>query len=248
MQPSHSVIFLSEFIGTAMLLLLGCGVVANTKLETAYGHGPNWLMVSLGWGFAVFTGASVAWQSGGQLNPAVTLGLALHGAVAWSAVPWYVSAQIAGAITGAFLAYLAYKKQFDTQRDRSQLGGVFFTVASVRSDIWNIVTEVIASFVLVYFVLQSSPFEPGTGDSAPVFGNSALGYAAVSFVVIAVGASLGGPTGYSINPARDLGPRITYSLLRISGKGSANWDYAWIPIVGPLIGGACAAGLFAVVG
>lgn len=248
MELSYPAIFASEFIGTSLLLLLGCGVVANTKLSTAYGFGPNWLMISFGWGFAVFTGASVAWKSGGQMNPAVTLGLALTGSVPWSAVPVFVVAQLMGGIFGAFLAYLTYKKQFDTQQDRSQLGGIFFTNAAVRSDGWNVITEVIATFVLVYFVLQSSPFVAGTGDHGPVFGNAALGYAAVSFVVFAVGASLGGPTGYSINPARDLGPRITYSLLRIKNKGSSHWDYAWVPIVGPLVGGAAGAGVFALVG
>lgn len=245
--PGYS-IFISEFIGTAILLLLGCGVSANVSLRTAYGHAGGWLLVSIGWGFAVFAGASIAWHSGGQLNPAVTLGLALHGSIPWSTVPWYVAAQLTGAMTGALLAYLSYKKQFDTQEDRERLGRIFFTAPSVRSSWWNVTTEAIATFVLVYFVLQSSPFQPGTGDSSPVFGNAALGYAAVSFVVIGIGASLGGPTGYSINPARDLGPRITYSLLRIAGKGPAEWGYAWIPIVGPLLGGGAAAGVFSLAG
>ncbi|MDP3972481.1 MAG: MIP/aquaporin family protein [Candidatus Nanopelagicales bacterium] len=246
-MPGYS-IFISEFIGTAILLLLGCGVSANVSLRTAYGHAGGWLLVSIGWGFGVFAGASIAWHSGGQLNPAVTLGLALHGSIPWSTVPWYVAAQLTGAMTGALLAYLSYKKQFDTQKDRERLGRIFFTAPSVRSSWWNITTEAIATFVLVYFVLQSSPFQPGTGDSTPVFGNSALGYAAVSFVVIGIGASLGGPTGYSINPTRDLGPRITYSLLRIANKGPAEWGYAWIPIIGPLLGGAAAAGVFALAG
>lgn len=248
MHQSNTAMFASEFIGTGLLVLLGTGVCANLKLRNSFGAGSDWLLISFGWGFAVFVGASVAWKSGAQINPAVTFGLALSNTIQWSMVPLLVTAQVLGGITGALLCYLAYKKQFDTQVDRAGLGGIFFTNAAVRSNFWNVITEVIGTFVLVYWVLQSTPFEPGTGDAAPVFGNAALGYAAVSFVVISIGASLGGATGYAINPARDLGPRIMYSLLRITGKGTPNWGYAWIPIVGPLVGAAAAAGLFAVVG
>lgn len=248
MHQSNAALFVSEFIGTGLLVLLGCGSCANQRLRRSWAYGADWLMISFGWGFAVFVACSIAWKSGAQINPAVTLGLALSGSIEWSLVPMLMTAQVSGAVVGAFLCYMAFKKQFDTQVDRSGLGGIFFTSAAVRSNLWNVITEVIGTFVLVYWVLQSSPFEPGTADSSPVFGNAALGYAAVAFVVISIGASLGGPTGYAINPARDLGPRIAYSLLRISGKASPSWDYAWIPIVGPLLGGAAAAGLFAVVG
>ncbi len=245
---SNLTIFVSEFIGTALLIVLGVGVCANTTLKKSFGHGRDWLLISFGWGFAVFVGASVAWKSGAQLNPAVTLGLAMTDAIKWSIVPLYLAAELLGAMTGAILAYLAYKKQFDTHDDPANTGGIFFTSAAVRSNPWNLVTEAIGTFVLVYWVLQSSPFEPGTGDSAPAFGNSALGYAGVAFCVIAIGASLGGPTGYAINPTRDLGPRIIYSLLPIKGKGSSNWGYAWIPIVGPLIGAILAALAFNTIG
>ncbi len=248
-QFSTLQIFLSEFIGTALLIVLGVGVCANVTLKKSYGFGDKqWLLISFGWGFAVFAGASVAWKSGAQLNPAVTLGLAISGSLKWSLVPLYMFAEVTGAMAGAVLAYLAYKKQFDTHDDPANTGGIFYTHASVRSNVWNIVTEVIGTFVLVYWVLESSPFEPGTEDSAPQFGNSALGYAAVAFVVIAIGACLGGPTGYAINPARDLGPRIIYSILPIKGRGSSNWGYAWIAILGPLIGGALAALLFNAIG
>jgi glycerol uptake facilitator protein len=241
-------ILLSEIIGTALLLLLGIGVSANTTLTRSFGHGRDWLLVSLGWGFAVFVGASVAWQSGAQLNPAVTLGLALTGSVPWTQVPWFVTAQLLGAMIGAVLAYLVYKKQFDTHDDPAATGGIFFTSPAVRAPGWNVVSEVVGTFVLVYWVLQSSPFVPGTGDSPPQLGNAALGYAGVAFTVIAIGASLGGPTGYAVNPARDLGPRIVYALLPIRGKGGAQWDYSWVPVVGPLLGAAVAAALFLAVG
>lgn len=241
-------ILLSEAIGTAILILLGVGVSANTTLARSFGHGRDWLLISIGWGLAVFVGASVAWQSGGQLNPAVTLALALTGSVPWAQVPWFMAAQVVGAMVGAVLAYLVYKKQFDTHDDPAGTGGIFFTSPAVRAPLWNVTSEVIGTFVLVYWVLQSSPFVPGTGDSPPQIGNAALGYAGVAFTVIAIGASLGGSTGYAINPARDIGPRIVYALLPMRGKGSAHWDYAWVPVVGPLIGAGLAAALFLTVG
>ena len=244
--PSLTTIFVSEFIGTALLLLLGIGVGCNQNLKKSFGNGPNWLLTSFGWGFAVFVGASVAWKSGAQLNPAVTIGLAMSDSSSqdWDTVPIYITAQVLGAMFGAVLAYLLYKKQFDTNEDNTSTGGLFYTSASVPAVGWNLLSEAIATFVLVYWVLASSPFIAGTGDSPPEFGNAALGYAGVAFTVIAVGASLGGATGYAINPARDFGPRFAYWLLPIKGKGSSNWGYAWIAITGPIIGGALAALFF----
>jgi len=241
-QYTLPILFLSEFTGTMFLLLLGVGVSANTTLRKSYGFGSDWLLIAIGWGFAVFVGASVAYRSGAQLNPAVTLALATTGSFEWALVPMFIVAQILGAMAGAGLAYLVYKKQFDTHDDPANTGGIFYTAPSVRAPVWNIVTEAVGTFVLITWVVQSSPFQAGTGDASPQFGNSALGYAAVAFTVIAIGASLGGPTGYAINPARDLGPRIMYSLLPIKGKGSSNWSYAWVPIVGPIIGAAAALG------
>jgi glycerol uptake facilitator protein len=238
--PSNVVLFISEFTGTLLLLLLGVGVSANTTLKKAFGHGPNWLLIAFGWGFAVFVGASVAWRSGANLNPAVTLEQAVIGVLPWRQVPLYLSAQLLGAMAGAGLAYLVYKKQFDTHDDPANTGGIFFTTAAVRAPFWNVVSEAIGTFVLVIWVQESSPFQPGVGDSMPQFGNAALGYAGVAFTVIAIGASLGGATGYAINPARDLGPRIVYTFLPIRGKGSSDWSYAWVPIVGPLVGVALA--------
>lgn len=241
-QYTLPILFLSEFTGTMFLLLLGVGVSANTSLRRSYGYGSDWLLIAIGWGFAVFVGASVAFRSGAQLNPAVTLALASVGSFDWALVPMFIVAQILGAMAGAGLAYLVYKKQFDTHDDPANTGGIFYTAPSVRAPGWNVVSEAVGTFVLVTWVVQSSPFQPGTGDSGPQFGNSALGYAAVAFTVVAIGASLGGPTGYAINPARDLGPRIMYSILPIKGKGSSNWGYAWVPIVGPLIGATAALG------
>jgi len=241
---SSEAIFVSEFIGTAILLLMGIGVGCNQTLKKSFGFGPSWLLTAFGWGFGVFVAASVSWRSGAQLNPAVTIALAATGSTSWAMVPVYIAAQLLGAFTGAFLAYALYKKQFDTHDDPANTGGLFYTSASVPSNGWNLVSEAIGTFVLVYWVLESSPFIPGTGDSAPQFGNSALGYAGVAFVIVAIGASLGGATGYAINPARDLGPRLAYTFLPLKGKGPSNWAYAWVPTLGPIIGCLVAAGMF----
>ncbi len=243
-QYSNLVLFLSEFTGTMLLLLLGVGVSANVSLRKSFGFGPNWLLIAFGWGFAVFVGASISWRSGANLNPAVTLEQAIVGALPWSKVPLFFVAQLLGAMAGAALAYLTYKKQFDVEPEPQSTGGIFFTTASVRAPMWNVVSEAIGTFVLLIWIQESSPFQAGTADSTPQFGNSALGYAGVAFTVIAIGASLGGPTGYAINPFRDLGPRIMYAVLPIRGKGSAQWNYSWVPIVGPLVGVVFAAAYF----
>lgn len=242
---SNGVLFLSEFVGTALLLLIGVGVCANTTLKKAFGYGRDWLLISMGWAFGVFVGASVAWRSGAQLNPAVTISQAMSDSMEWSLVPMFLAAQLLGAMTGAVLAYLVYKKQFDTHDEPENTGGIFFTGPSVHAPSWNIVSEAIGTFVLIIWVLESSPFTIGIGDAIVADNTqSALSYAAVAFVVLAIGASLGGATGYAINPARDLGPRIIYSILPIKGKGSSNWGYSWVPIVGPFVGAAAATGLF----
>ena len=234
-------IFVWEMIGTAVLILLGTGVVANNVLRDTLGSGTGFLFVNFGWAFAVFAGASLAAPTGANLNPAVTLGLAIADKVEWSDVPIYVLGQMVGAIIGATLCWLAYKLQFDKHPEPQNTLGIFATGPTVRNPLWNTVTEVIGTFVLVAWVLLSPLVKVGS-DGVPQFGNSALGYAGVAFVVLVIGTSLGGPTGYAINPARDLGPRIAYALLPIRGKGHADWGYAWVPIVGPLIG-ALLAGL-----
>lgn len=226
-------ILLSELLGTAVLTLMGSGVVANVVLSRTYGEGSGWVAITMGWGVGVFAGASVAAPSGGHINPAVTLGVALDGGVRWTAMPWYVTGQLVGAGLGAVLAWLVYKLQLDHNEDNSGTRGIFCTSPLIRSRGWNGLTEAIATFVLVLWVLVSP------GD------NSALGYAAVAFVVVGLGCSLGGPTGYAINPARDLGPRVAYAMLPIPRKADADWGYALVPIIGPLAGAAVAAGVVA---
>ncbi|RCW43745.1 glycerol uptake facilitator protein [Halopolyspora algeriensis] len=235
-------IFLWELMGTATLTLLGCGVVANVTLRNTLGHNGGWLLVTFGWGFAVFAGASIAAPSGAHINPAVTFGLAVHGQVTWSQVPIYLLGELTGATLGAVLCWAAYKLQFDTHDDPANTRGIFCTAPTVRHAPWNLVTEIIGTFILVLWIILSPGAERGP-QGIPEFGNAALGYAAVAFVVIVIGTSLGGPTGYAINPARDLGPRIAYAVLPIKGKGSADWAYSWVPILGPVLGGVLAGAL-----
>ncbi|MEU0531731.1 MIP/aquaporin family protein [Amycolatopsis tolypomycina] len=240
---SAGAIIVWELLGTATLILLGNGVVANHVLRKNNGHNAGFLFINLGWAFAVFTGASIAAPSGAHLNPAVTLGLAIAGdkGVSWADVPFYFIGQMAGAILGAVLCWATYKLQFDDHPEPENTLGIFSTGPQIQNTAWNLVTEIIGTFVLVAWILLS-PIATADKEQVPQFGNSALGYAGVSFVVLVIGASLGGPTGYAINPARDLGPRIAYAfLLPIRNKANANWGYSWIPVVGPLVGGAIAA-------
>jgi glycerol uptake facilitator protein len=229
-----SIIF-SEFLGTAVLLLFGCGVVATVLLPRTNSDGDtaSWVLITLGWGFGVFAGASIADASGGNINPAVTFGAALSGATPWADVPWYLIGQFAGAFVGAVLAWLVYKLQFDANEDNSGTLNIFSTNPPIKRPVWNMVTEIIATFALVLFLLVA-PY----GDSPAV-------YAAAAAVVMGIGQTMGGPTGYAINPARDLGPRIAYAILPIRGKGRPDWGYSWVPVVGPLIGAALAAGVAA---
>ncbi len=243
MSPTVGGIFLSELIGTGLLVLLGCGVVASVVLRESKASGGSFLAVNIGWAMAVFVGASVASTSGAHLNPAVTLAAAISGHTPWQEVPVYVGAQFVGAFVGAVLCWLTFKPNFDAEPDPEATLGIFATGPAVRAYGWNTLTEVVATFVLVLWILRSPGLEGGDPE-APLslsFGNAGLGYAAVAFVVLGIGASLGGPTGYAINPARDLGPRLAYALLPIRGKGKADWAYSWVPVVGPLIGGCLAA-------
>ncbi len=243
MDLNFGEIFLWEMLGTAALILLGAGVVANVVLKKTLGTGGGWLLINIGWGFAVFIGASIANPSGAHINPAVTLGLVAAGKVEWGDVPAYLLGQMVGAILGAVLAWLTYKLQFDTHDEPENTRGIFCTGPTVPNYLWNTITEVVATFALVFWILLSPGAAAGP-DGVPTFGNSALGYAAVAFVVIGIGASLGGPTGYAIHPARDLGPRIAYALLPIKGKGSPEWNYSWVPVVGPIVGGVLAGLVF----
>lgn len=243
MDLNFGEIVLWETLGTAGLILLGVGVVANVVLKRTLGTGGGWLLINFGWGFAVFVGASIANPTGAHLNAAVTFGLAFADKVSWSDVPAYLIGEFLGALLGAVLAWLTYKLQFDTHDEPENTRGIFCTGPTVLNYGWNLVTEIIATFVLVFWILLN----PGATISAggvTSLGNSALGYASVAFVVLVIGSSLGGPTGYAINPFRDLGPRIVYALLPIRGKGSPEWNYAWVPVFGPLIGGILAGLVF----
>lgn len=224
--------FVSEIFGTAILIVLGVGVVATVLLPESKGFNGGWLLICFGWGIAVFAGVYVAYKSGGHLNPAVTIGLFVAGidyakgidpTVMNMLVYW--AAQMIGAFLGAVLAFLAFKKHFDKDADPAAKLGIFSTGPAIRSYGWNLVTEVIGTFVLVFWVVVSG--------KTP----TQIGPLAVAFLVVGIGASLGGPTGYAINPARDLGPRIAHALLPIKGKGSSDWAYSWVPILGPLAGG-----------
>ena len=225
-------VFLSEFLGTMFLILLGVGVVATNLLTKSKGKGGGWLLINFGWGLAVFVGVYVAYKTGGHLNPAVTFGMIAAGKAEFMpGIPinaattcTYVVAQFLGAIVGAILAWAAFKQHYDEHEDQGEILGTFATGPAIRSYGWNLVTETIATFVLVAWVLLSG------------YTQSGLGPLGVAMVIVSIGASLGGPTGYAINPARDLGPRIAHAILPIKGKGGSDWGYSWVPVVGPIIG------------
>ena len=225
--------FWSEVMGTGLLVLLGTGVVANVILPKNKGFDGGWLLINFGWGLAVMAGVYAAFKSGAHLNPAVTIGIWASGAADFApGIPvtaangfYYFTAQMLGAALGALVCFLAYKKHFDEDADGATKLAVFSTGPAIRSYGWNFLTEVVGTFVLVFVILcfAKSP--------------AALGPIPVALLVVGIGASLGGPTGYAINPARDLGPRIAHFLLPIKGKGSSDWSYSWVPVLGPLVGG-----------
>ncbi|MEZ0446635.1 MIP/aquaporin family protein [Cellulomonas sp. ICMP 17802] len=225
--------FISEVMGTGMLVLLGTGVVANVILPKNKGFDGGWLLINWGWGLAVMAGVYTAFKSGAHLNPAVTIGIWASGADNFApGIPvtaangfLYVTAQMAGAAIGALICFLAYKKHFDEDADPGIKLAVFSTGPAIRSYAWNFITEVIGTFVLVFVILA---FAKNPAQLGPL---------PVALLVVGIGASLGGPTGYAINPARDLGPRIAHALLPIKGKGSSDWSYSWVPVFGPLVGG-----------
>ena len=237
MDVSFGRIVLSEIMGTGMLTLLGCGVVANAVLAKNKGFNGGFLMINIGWGFAVFSGVYVAYKSGAHLNPAVTFGILASGLDNYAiGVPVdfgntiaYMIGEFVGAFLGAVLCWLAYRDHFDDpESEPGAKLGTFSTGPAIRNPVNNMITEVIGTFVLVFVILS--------------FGNtpSGLGPLAVALLVVGIGASLGGPTGYAINPARDLGPRVAHFVLPIKGKGDSDWGYSWIPVAGPLIGGIIA--------
>lgn len=226
-------IFLSETVGTSLLLLLGCGVVANVSLIKSKGLGSGFLAVSIGWGLAVFAGVAASYSSGSHLNPAVSIALLILGNITFVQFLVYIAAQLVGAMLGALLVWITYRRHFDEEPDPATKLGVFSTGPAIRAYGSNLVAEVIGTFVLVFGILAF------TNGGTP----AELGALPVAFLVIGIGISLGGPTGYAINPARDLGPRIIHAILPIKGKGTSDWAYSWVPVAGPLIGGALAAAL-----
>lgn len=234
----HPVI--AEFIGTALLLLLGNGVVANVVLKDTKGSAAGWLAITVGWGIAVFVAVFVvAAYSGAHINPAVTLGLAIAGQFDWTQVPVYMAGQFAGGAAGAFLVWLHYRDHFDTSDDGNAKLAAFCTAPAIRKTGSNVISEVIGTFVLVFAVLYIAEPEVGLG---------ALDAIPVGLLVLAIGVSLGGTTGYAINPARDLSPRIMHALLPIRNKRDSDWSYAWIPVAGPALGGIAAGALYLLLG
>ena len=227
--------FLAEVLGTGALILLGDGVVAGVLLSKSKAQNSGWIVITAGWAFAVMVGVLIAGPiSGAHLNPAVTLGLAINGATPWSEVPVYWAGEFIGAFIGAVLVYLHYYPHWGETEDADLRLAVYSTGPAIRTPLWNIVSEVIGTFVLVFVILA---FGAGSNKA----GLASLGPLPVAFLVLVIGLSLGGTTGYAINPARDLSPRVAHFILPIPGKRDSDWGYSWIPVIGPLIGGALAA-------
>lgn len=239
--------FLGEVIGTMILIILGDGVVANVVLNKTKGNNSGWIVITTGWALAVFVAVYIVGSiSGAHINPAVTLGLAIAGNFPWAQVPLYWIAQMLGAFIGAVIVWLSYYQHFEGTDPGGQLA-VFSTGPAIRNTVWNLVTEIVGTFMLMFGVFGlTGAFMGSASTEETVLNLGALGAIGVAFLVWAIGLSLGGPTGYAINPARDLGPRIAHAVLPIPGKGGSDWGYAWIPVVGPLIGAALAAILWGV--
>ena len=237
--------FMGELIGTALLIILGDGVVANVVLSKTKGNNSGWIVITFGWAMAVYTGVFFAAPySSAHLNPAVTIGLAAAGKFEWTLVPGYVAAQMLGAMLGALTVWLAYRDHFAATPDADGKLAVFCTGPAIRNTGNNLITEIIGTFVLVFGALYIlGPTINMNGNSGNL-GLGAVGALPVALLVLAIGLSLGGPTGYAINPARDLGPRIMHFILPIPGKRNSDWSYSWIPVIGPILGGLLAAGLF----
>ncbi|MFN5055245.1 MAG: MIP/aquaporin family protein [Bacteroidota bacterium] len=228
--------FIAELVGTAVLITLGLSVVANVVLDKTKGQNAGIIVVGFAWAIAVFVGVFISADiSGAHLNPAVTIGLAVAGKFEWSLVPGYILAQFLGAFAGAILTWLTYKDHFDASKDPASILGVFSTGPAIRNPAQNLMTETIASFIFMLAVLfiQNGEVKLGSIDALPV-----------ALLVLGIGLSMGGPTGYAINPARDLGPRIIHALLPIPHKGASDWKYAVIPVMGPILGAVLAAFLY----
>lgn len=236
--------FIAEIVGTFILILLGCGVNANVSLKKTYGNGSGWIVITTGWAFAVYCGVVVAGpHSGAHLNPAVTIGLAAADKFSWNDVTLFIVAQFIGAMLGAFLVYLINKDHFNATEDSNTKRGVFCTAPAIPNTPINLLNEIVGTFVLVFVVLFFT--DATLNENEPVtIGLGSLGALPVAILVWAIGMSLGGTTGYAINPARDMGPRLIHAIIPLKNKGENGWSYSWIPIIGPIIGGVFAAVLF----
>jgi len=232
--------FIAELAGTALLITLGCGVVANVILTGTKGGNSGWIVITTGWAFAVYVGVVVAAPfSGAHINPAVSIALAAAGKFPWGEVPGYILAQFLGAMLGSGTVWLVYKQHFDATDSKDLKLGVFCTAPAIRKYSYNLLSEAVGTFVLLFAVLYFT--EASITESNMVIGLGSLGAIPVALTVWGIGLSLGGTTGYAINPARDLGPRIMHAILPIKGKRNSDWSYSWVPVVGPLAGGLLAA-------
>jgi glycerol uptake facilitator protein len=235
--------FSAELIGTMLVILLGNGVVANVVLHGTKGFNAGWMVITTGWALAVFVGVVIAAPySGAHLNPAVTIGLAVAGKFAWNKVLIFIAAQLIGSVIGAFLVWIVYRDHFNRTTDPNFQLAVFCTAPAIHNRLFNLLSEIVGTFVLVFVIFYFTNAEI-TDQKSPI-GLGSLGAIPVTFLVWAIGLSLGGTTGYAINPARDLGPRFAHSFLPMKGKGTSNWSYGWIPIFGPFIGAVIAALVF----
>lgn len=241
-------IFVAEFVGTSLLLAMGSGVVANVVLNKTKGNGSGWIVITTAWALGVFIGVVVAGPySGAHLNPAVSVGLAISGDFEWAMVPKYILAQVLGAMFGSGIAWLVYKDHFDATDDPELKFAPFATVPAIRNLPSNLFSEIIGTSVLIIVILYSTEPYIEDGNGTPI-GMGSLGALPVAFLVWVIGLALGGTTGYAINPARDFGPRLMHWILPIKGKSGSDWAYSWVPILGPVLGAAFAAGVYLLLG
>jgi len=239
----------AEYMGTFILILMGTGVCANSSLQDTFAKGADWVLITFGWGLGVYLGVIVAGpSSGAHLNPAVTIGLAIAEKFSWADAPLYVLAQLLGAMSGAFLTWLLFADHYNRTNDAGTIKGTFCTSPAIKNTPRNVLSEVVGTFVLIFVVLFiAGPEIKLLGVDVVKIGLGSVGALPVALLVIAIGMSLGGLTGYAINPVRDLGPRIIHSLVPIKFKGTSDWGYAWIPVVGPVLGAVIAAAVYLIV-
>ena len=235
--------FTAELIGTMILIILGNGVVANVVLKGTKGHNAGWMVITTGWALAVYVGVVIATPySGAHLNPAVTIALAIVGKFAWAKVGLFILAQFIGSVLGAVIVWVVYRDHFNETKEKDAQLAVFCTSPAIHNTAFNLLSEVVGTFVLVFVIFHFT--NPEMGDDKTPIGLGSLGAIPVAFLVWAIGLSLGGTTGYAINPVRDFGPRIAHSFLPIRDKGTSRWKYSWVPIIGPFLGAAVAALLY----